>query len=95
MPEAATTDIDSFSARLPPQGALVGLGLMARHREFVAVAYSNRAVLSILAQDLPAGQSDLMLARKASKGSSFVKRNLEASRIVQEARLERRSLPAG
>jgi hypothetical protein len=65
------------------------------YRDFHAVAYSNRAVLSILAQDMPAGESDLMHAQKVAPRAQFVKRNIEASRVVQEARLARRSLPAG
>jgi hypothetical protein len=69
--------------------------LRDRYRAFMAVAYSNRAVLSILAQDVPAGESDLMQAQKASPRSQFVKRNIEASRVVQEARVARRSLSAG
>jgi hypothetical protein len=66
-----------------------------RYREFMALAYSNRAVLSILSQDVLAGESDLMHARKASPRAPFVKRNLEASGVVQEARVVRRSLPPG
>lgn len=47
MPEAATTDIDSFSARLPPQGALVGLDLGTKTIG-VAVSDAGRRVASPL-----------------------------------------------
>ncbi len=85
--EAARLD----RARAPSGSAMI----RDRYRDLMAVAYSNRAVLSILAQDVQAGESDLMHARKASPRSPFVKSNLEANRIAQQARVARRTLPAG
>jgi hypothetical protein len=91
-----TCDAAVEAARLDRAGAPNWpITLRDRYREFTAVAYSNRAVLSILAQDAQAGENDLMHARKASPRSPFVKSNLEANRVAQEARVVQRSLPAG
>jgi hypothetical protein len=91
-----TCDAAVEAARLDRAGAPTWpVAVRDNYRAFMAVAYSNRAVLSILAQDVAAGESDLMNARKASPKALFVKRNLEATRVAQEARVARRSLPAG
>jgi hypothetical protein len=91
-----TCDAAVEAARLDRAGAPAWpMALRDRYREFQAVAYSNRAVLSILAQDMTAGESDLMHARKSAPRATFVKRNIEANRVAQEARVAQRTLPAG
>jgi hypothetical protein len=67
-----------------PSGAQ---SIRERFKDFVAVAYSNRAVLMLLSQNTSAGEDDLLNAQKASPRAVFVKRNLEATRQVREARL--------
>jgi hypothetical protein len=62
-------------------------GQRERYRDFLAVAYSNRAVLSILVQDMPAGDADLKFAHSLAPRAHFVKRNLEATRATQAARV--------
>jgi hypothetical protein len=58
-----------------------------RFKDFIAVAYSNRAVLRVLSQNAAAGEEDLLSAQKASPRAAFVKRNLAATRQVREARM--------
>jgi hypothetical protein len=91
-----TCDAAVEAARLDKAGAPTWpMGLRERYRDFLAVAYSNRAVLSMLAQDVTAGESDLMHAQRVSPRALFVKRNLEATRIAQDAPLARRTPPTG
>jgi hypothetical protein len=67
----------------------------ARYKDFVAVAYSNRAVLSLLSADMTAGEDDLLRAQKIAPRAQFVKLNLAATRLVREARVMARTTPEG
>jgi hypothetical protein len=69
------------------------IGTRSRYKDFVAVAYSNRAVLSLLSANLAAGEDDLLRAQKVAPRAQFVKLNLAATRLVREARVMARTTP--
>jgi hypothetical protein len=65
-----------------------------QYRDFVAIAYSNRAVLMLLSNDMTAGENDLARAQKVAPRARFVQRNLDATRLVRDARVLAQSTPA-
>ena len=70
-------------------------GSRDRYKNFVAIAYSNRAVLMLLSNDVVAGEADLLHAQKVAPRAPFVKHNLTAARLVRDARVVGRTLPSG
>ena len=91
----STCDAAIKAARLDKVRAPSWPSARTRYKDFVAVAYSNRAVLSLLSSEMTAGEDDLLRAQKIAPRAQFVKLNLAATRLVREARVMARTTPEG
>jgi tetratricopeptide (TPR) repeat protein len=79
--DAAITDAQEDKANLPTWMSWA----RKRHNDYVALAYSNRAVLHWLSDDSAAAERDLAKAQALAPKADFVARNLDALHTSRNA----------